>query len=302
MSHRSPPTTMFRMRAVLTLAMLAAGCPAGDTGTDGGSGDSGATVGSSTAGTTTAPTTSGTATGTSTTEDSTQGDLSTAGDSTSPSPPDMMMSAADCDYDDQDCPDGQKCNIHRADENSPGWDDFSCFPLDPDPVGLGEACVAPNFDFDGLDNCAEHLVCWYGTCVPLCEGGGGLGTCTDPAFQCEPYDFFGLCYARCDPTASACSAKETCLPGKFTGFVCQLDQSGDEGQLYDPCSYQSCDPGLLCVPSHLASECDPNATGCCLPWCDVNEPNTCPGAGQECVGWDKPVPPELEHVGVCAAL
>ena len=41
--------------------------------------------------------------------------------------------------------------------------------------------------------------------------------------------------------------------------------------------------------------------GCCLPYCDLDLPNTCPGQGLQCVPWYEPgeAPPGLEDVGVC---
>lgn len=42
--------------------------------------------------------------------------------------------------------------------------------------------------------------------------------------------------------------------------------------------------------------------GCCEPYCDLTEPNTCPGQGQQCLAWyaEGTAPPECEHLGVCS--
>ncbi|PCC69283.1 hypothetical protein SAMN02745121_08894 [Nannocystis exedens] len=42
-----------------------------------------------------------------------------------------------------------------------------------------------------------------------------------------------------------------------------------------------CDPGLACLAPDLATECDPRAPGCCLPFCDIDLPNTCPGHARQ---------------------
>ncbi|MFY0532131.1 hypothetical protein [Nannocystis pusilla] len=86
-------------------------------------------------------------------------------------------------------------------------------------------------------------------------------------------------------------------------FLCVLDASGDEGQAFDGCEFaNACDPGLSCLDPELAVECDPMSTGCCVPFCDISAPNTCPGQGQECISWYEDVPalPGLENVGVCS--
>ena len=91
----------------------------------------------------------------------------------------------------------------------------------------------------------------------------------------------------------------------FTGedFVCVLDASGDEGQVFDPCEFgNACDAGLLCRNSSVAAECDQNAGGCCLPFCDVTDPGlVCPGVGQVCMSLyeEGMAPPEFAKVGIC---
>ncbi|MCY1010225.1 hypothetical protein OV079_32590 [Nannocystis pusilla] len=85
-------------------------------------------------------------------------------------------------------------------------------------------------------------------------------------------------------------------------FLCIFDASGEEGQVFDPCEYvNTCDSGLYCVQPKLAGECDPQALGCCLPFCDTSLANTCPGQGQECLSWwgEDPPKPGLEKLGLC---
>jgi hypothetical protein len=84
----------------------------------------------------------------------------------------------------------------------------------------------------------------------------------------------------------------------FTGFLCVLDASGDEGQANDPCNFaNSCDPGLICADPTASNSCDPDA-GCCQPFCDINEPNVCPD-GQMCIPLENPTPSSPE-VGFCS--
>jgi hypothetical protein len=64
----------------------------------------------------------------------------------------------------------------------------------------------------------------------------------------------------------------------------------------------TCDPGLLCLNSSAAEECDPDGVGCCEPFCDVTLPNSCPGVGQVCNFYyeEGMAPPGYEKVGYCA--
>jgi len=82
-----------------------------------------------------------------------------------------------------------------------------------------------------------------------------------------------------------------------------LDASGDAGVVFDPCEFaNACDKGLLCLNPTAAEECDPNAGGCCLPFCDLGKPELmCPGVGQSCVSLYEAgmAPPEYAHIGIC---
>ncbi|MBZ5714795.1 hypothetical protein [Nannocystis pusilla] len=52
-------------------------------------------------------------------------------------------------------------------------------------------------------------------------------------------------------------------------------------------------------PGVAASECAAGVYGCCVPFCDTTQPNTCPGVGQECVQALADPPPKYENAGVC---
>ena len=89
----------------------------------------------------------------------------------------------------------------------------------------------------------------------------------------------------------------------LTGWHCNVDGSGEEGQAGDPCDYiNACDPGLHCVEAALIPGCA-GEYGCCSPYCSTDQPNTCPNAGQgeACIPWysEGQAPPQLITLGVC---
>lgn len=145
-----------------------------------------------------------------------------------------------------------------------------------------------------------------GTCLGLCMGSSADPLCADPAAIClvASPGMLNVCRPTCNPLLQDCIDDHVCLPNlQLADAVCVSDASGDEGQLFDPCDFPNdCDPGLICVSSSSASECDPRANGCCLPFCDSSEANTCPGQGQVCLGWfpDGVGPPALAELGVCS--
>ena len=211
----------------------------------------------------------------------------------------------------QDCSEGLKCNAY-ADDGSGSWNDTKCVPLAPDPDLPGQPCTVEGSPASGIDSCDLHSICWdvdeatlIGTCVPFCTGSLDMGACPD-GLLCAVFNdgVLPLCLPGCDPLQQDCPVDEVCIEHPDgTGFLCVLDGSGDEGQAFDPCSFANeCDPGLHCGEPNAASECDPDASGCCLPFCDLTLPLDCPGAMQTCqpyFGMD-PAPPGSENVGRCA--
>ncbi len=215
-----------------------------------------------------------------------------------------------CSPFDQDCPEGQKCTPYADDGGS--WNSTICGPVDPNPGQPGEPCTVKDHPNSGFDSCAVGSMCWnvdkdtlIGTCILLCTGSPDMGICPEP-LSCAVYNEgnLPLCLPQCDPLAQDCAPEDTCIANPTgVGFICVLDASGDAGQALDPCEYvNACDPGLTCSETTVASECDPEATGCCTPFCDLTLPPNCPGAMQTCqpyFGMD-PAPPGYENVGICS--
>lgn len=216
----------------------------------------------------------------------------------------------ECDPWQQDCPAGEKCVPYASDGSWP-LQSLMCIPVPPGAAGAGEPCAAEGSGADWRDDCAKGHVCWQvdpqtgmGTCAPLCAGTSEMPSC--PA--CSSCSISGdsalnLCLPDCSPLTQECGRGDLCIPLPLDPghFVCVLDASGDMGAMFDPCDYaNACDAGLWCAPPAQASECDPLAAGCCLPFCDVMAP-ACPGVGQVCVPWFEMEPEcaQYKNVGSC---
>ncbi|MDC0720120.1 hypothetical protein [Nannocystis bainbridge] len=226
-------------------------------------------------------------------------------------PPDGGGGKKECSIFEQDCPEGKKCAPYSADGDN-SWDTVKCVDVVSDPAGLGELCEVLGAPASGADTCDEGFICLYvqwpeleGTCIAYCQGSPDEPLC-GPGTDCTTNSdgIVHLCLPECDPLLQDCPGDELCIAHPDDGdWTCVFDSSGDEGQPFDACEYASaCDPGLLCLPPEFAVECDPVATGCCLPLCDLELPNTCPGQGQQCVAWYAPgeAPPGKDHLGQCA--
>lgn len=249
---------------------------------------------------------------TSTTSTSDPTDPTGADDSTTFTPPSRDHPPGWCDVWDDACPFDQKCTAVSLDGDNER-ESLRCVPLAPTPDGLNEPCTLLGTGSDGLDTCDRGLTCQFadwetktGKCLGYCTGSPEEPVCADPDARCllTGNAVGDLCHHTCDPLAQDCDPGGACLPFPMNSalFICMNEISGDDGQVLDRCEYlNSCDPGLLCANPALATECDPKGAGCCLPFCDTTEPNTCPGTGQECLPWyeDTQAPPEYEHIGVC---
>ena len=213
-----------------------------------------------------------------------------------------------CDVFKQNCPEGQKCAPY-AEGGGSSWNATKCVPVTGDGQP-GEPCTTMGGGVSGLDDCAEGVFCWdvdrtnNGVCVEMCSGSEAAPVCNDEDAHCAVTadSIVYLCLPNCDPLVQNCPGDDLCIPIGDT-FVCVLDGSGDEGQVFDPCEFaNACGKGLLCLNPIAADECDKEAGGCCMPFCDLVDPNVvCPGVGTSCVSlYEKGMAPEeYKNVGIC---
>jgi hypothetical protein len=223
-------------------------------------------------------------------------------------PPDAASASNECSVFRQDCPRGDKCMPWSPSGDST-WNGTRCSPIAPDPRQQGEACTVEDSGFSGVDDCDIASMCWNvdretstGYCVSFCVGSENDPFCLEPNHHCSTNGegTLILCLAHCDPLAQDCNREEGCW-GVHDQFVCAPDASGGMGAYGDPCeSINVCDPGLFCAPAGAVPDCA--SSGCCSPYCALDQPNTCPGEGQECLAAFDPslTPPGYENVGLCA--
>lgn len=224
--------------------------------------------------------------------------------------PDGGSGGVECDNWAQDCPADQKC-MPWADNGGTAWNATKCVPIDADGQA-GDECTTMGGAVSGLDSCGLGVMCWdvkpdtmKGTCVDMCKGSQDAPDCpSDTSCFVSNDGVLNLCLPRCDPLAQDCSNENLCIPNPNNDeeFQCVLDASGDNGKTFDPCEFiNACDKGFLCAQPAFGSECDPQAIGCCLPFCATDEMAMCPGMDQECIAWYEPgaEPPGLETVGFC---
>jgi hypothetical protein len=296
------------------------GLPAGDAGGEASSGAT-STASAGTATGTEAPTTGGTTTSG---EASSSGVASSGGEVSSSGSVEQtfivmddfegIVGIVECDNWQQDCPPGEKCAAWANDGGS-AWNSLKCVPVAEDPKQPGDACTVEGSGVSGVDDCDVGVMCWdiddmnMGTCVPLCTGSPDAPMCEDPTRTCAVANegVLNLCLPSCDPLAQDCPGGDLCIGNPSgDGFLCVLDASGEEGQQHDACEFaNACDAGLLCLPATAANECDPAASGCCEPFCDLTDPDadaSCGGAGQVCNPYfeEGTAPPGQDDLGYCA--
>jgi hypothetical protein len=290
------------------LAVIGCGDKPADTGESGG--EEASTAGQSETGTPTTEAAGGTTTGTT-------GAVGTMAGTTGLTfivEVDGGNAGNECDNYGQDCPEGQKCAPY-ANDGSNAWNATKCVMLEAMLGQPGDECTVEGNAVSGFDSCDEGVMCWdvdpntlMGICVAMCGGTPEAPTC-DPDHSCYVSNdgVLNLCLLRCDPLAQDCPGDDVCIqnPQGVGDFACVLDASGEEGQALDPCAYiNACDAGLFCANPANAVECDAEATGCCLPFCDLENPAPCPGAGETCLPWfeEGTAPPDLEQVGFCGIM
>ncbi|MCA9716813.1 MAG: hypothetical protein KC468_19225, partial [Myxococcales bacterium] len=166
----------------------------------------------------------------------------------------------------------------------------------------------------GIDDCAEGVMCWGvdqegdGTCVELCTGSSDEAMCAPPGTTCIVINngSLNLCLPGCNPLLQDC-VDEVCIGDpNGDGFVCLPDASGGMAPEGTPCEFaNACNTGNMCVNPDLYPNPDCQGwLGCCAPFCDLDDPQSCSGLsvdGVECVAYHDPgtAPEGLENVGVC---
>lgn len=221
----------------------------------------------------------------------------------------------ECDQWVQDCPDAkQKCMPYSGDGDG-AWESLKCVDIDPNPKQVGDECMAVGGGVSGVDNCDKGLMCWntnendIGVCVAMCKGTPEDPEC-DPGTECSNSNdgVLTLCLNACDPLLQDCAGTDLCIYNPEDGgetWICVLDASGDEGQVFDPCGYlNDCDKGHLCLNASLSMKCMPDADGCCLPLCSIEEGDkqcTDLDAAMKCLPWydESQMDPEKANIGVC---
>jgi len=246
------------------------------------------------------------------------GDGNTEGDTFGEGPDtgEGLGEGEECNFESQDpgCAEGLKC-IPYSGDGSGQPNAAACFPIHPDAVGLYEDCEWTGGVFSGYDNCGDNAYCndytgEGGTCQGLClflsDDWDDLA-CEDseaiPGWGCQ--SCFCTCERLCDPLdVEACPEGQACYGwGGHPDFGCAPDVSGEMGAYGDPCEFINvCDAGHYCANADAVPGCT-ESIGCCTLFCDVTQPNTCPGAaeGQECVPWfpEGEAHPGFENLGVC---
>lgn len=216
--------------------------------------------------------------------------------------PDGGPASIECSTALQDCPRGEKCNVW-ANDGGTAWNATRCFPVVPNPDGVGEPCTVEGSGVSGLDSCSVGSMCWdidivlgEGTCVAYCTESVDR---VDPAFRCVAgARTLSICLPQCDPLVGDCPEGLVCVPSFSKTFACGIP----EDELVDP--FETCTTDRACPERHACvdaadvSFCD-DPGRCCAPFCDLEAP-ACP-AGTACVPF---VPPEdatvfNEDIGVC---
>ncbi len=226
-------------------------------------------------------------------------------------------SGGECEYFEQDCPDGEKCVPWSALPDLVP-DEQRCCPIGEPVAQPGDECAVEGYFGSCLDNCAAGSLCLdvdndgEGLCQELCGGTPEQPECTDSDTECFVY--FGgvpLCFYTCDPLVQGCQSNFGCYPDAIaeggTGFLC-MPTIGDN-VLGDYCwLLAGCNPGMICAFPDLLPNCFGNAgdSGCCTDLCDITEsPDGCTNIHPdlECVPWyhqgSPPPSADLQNVGAC---
>ena len=179
-----------------------------------------------------------------------------------------------------------------------------CEPIPANPARLGETC--------SWGECEAGTMCWdfdddtgLGICRPVCTGSIDEPSCSDSSLVCAHYFNWPiqLCREPCDPLGDECAPGWNCQHSGLTGhFACMPDTDPEASQYGDPCNGASdCSPGLTCT-FKAVPDCADDGDLCCTALCDLDLPNTCPGAPQQVCRAFVPTVPEFAHVGYCSVM
>jgi hypothetical protein len=162
----------------------------------------------------------------------------------------------------------------------------------------------------GVDTCEAATMCWdvdpetnEGTCVAFCTGTEDTPICDEPGTTCwiDYNAVLILCVPICHPLLQDCRDGEACYDDGES-FLCAPECGGEMGMYGDPCEFEfgCCDPGLICADDSAVPGCVGDR--CCTEYCDLTDPELCPGEGQACVPTYDPgsAPPGYENLGLCA--
>lgn len=211
----------------------------------------------------------------------------------------------ECDLWAQDCPDGSRC-VPWANDGGDTWNATRCVELDPDPVAVGDTCLAETSGVSGVDDCGIGAMCWgvdpvtlEGTCVAMCSGSEANPQCGEGETCFIAMEgVLVLCLPSCDPLAPDCAPDEACMREADDDFdddvfVCLPTPPFATLGYGEACTeLLTCGSGLACVSSEHVPDC---VERCCTTLGDLAQSPTCPDPSQTCIPLDDTMPTE----GLC---
>ena len=247
--------------------------------------------------------TSGTAVGPTAAEPTSTGASVATGGESSVGTTGGLVDGDPCDPWQPACPAGSKCAAYAADGGLT-WNANKCVPAGDGTPGMG--CLVVDASTSGMDTCAAGAMCWdvddntlTGVCYAQCSGTPKAPSCP-PGSACFSTNTgtINLCVATCDPLMSAQCDGVCVYDSVDKQFICLIDASGGT-KVGDSCEFiNACPPGSMCGDPMRSEKCDPQADGCCLALCDLNQPPGCP-IGDLCEAFLGGASPGYEDVGVC---
>lgn len=210
----------------------------------------------------------------------------------------------ECDPQQQDCGEGEKCTAVAKTEGTP-WDYNKCVPVMGDGQA-GDLCDIEDNKYSGRDNCAKGLLCMLsdqdgkgGVCIEFCSPDS---ECTMSDATCEVYNdgILPICLPPCDPLIQDCPEGQACYEGA-TSFVCfkEVAKPGMGGQGTPCMSVNICQKGFTCAEAATQQGCP--GEGCCSAFCPVSEGDALCGPDLMCLPFfpEGMAPEGYQDVGIC---